>query len=182
MNIILESTLWASSITLALIGIVFGIIAGRNSKKATDAVSSMIAQQHTQISSREYFLDRLKGIILVNKKVVHYLNQPQTYYDEYSIKLSHSRLPYMSKGSAETLSNAGYTELVNKYKEAKHQLDNSFNTIFNNDYSKLDTHHKITKGVKVRLINYHTAVIKLSKEIVTKYTKMHEQTREFKQG
>ena len=169
--------LWTLSITLAIVGIVFGIIASLNSKKSNDTIKELMFQQHTQKTSREFFLDRLKVVIKSNKKAIKFLEVGDVYYNEYGYILDETRLPFISKNTKSVLINGGYVEHIAKYTRVKNTLEGMFADALQNNFGMLNKRILVEEATVSYLIEYHQSVIDFSKNMMKSYIKTNDQTR-----
>lgn len=168
--------LWTFSITLAIVGIVFGVIASLNSKKSNDTIKELMHQQHTQKTSRDFFLDKLKVVIKANRRAIKHLEVGDVYYDEYNYVLEETRLPFISKNSTKVLIDGGYVEHIAKYTKVKHNLETVFADILKNNYGVLEKHILVDDNSIVYLTEYHQSVIDFSSNMMKSYIRSNEGT------
>lgn len=170
--------LWTISLTLAVTGILFGIIASWNSSKANRRISELISASWITEEAQKFFFDNIKIVMAQNKKTITKLkrNKEATYY-EYSIQSALGRLIPISKKTKVLFENSEYKEISEIYEMIKKTCDVKFRELFN-DYSILSTDEVVSQDVVSQLINYHKDVVDKVTHLLKQYNLIISGTKE----
>ena len=163
-----DIVLWTVSITLAVVGIVFGVIASINSSKANRRVREMIKTVFVTEEAQRYFYHSLKDVIVGHRQVLKKLNDPNISYYEYSIASLQGRMVPISKISFEALQDTEYINIAHTYIEIKNHYDKEFKRIFTN-LELLSSNRKLPKTIKNELIDYHRECQRDVTELIKQY-------------
>lgn len=169
--------LWTFSLTLAVVGILFGIIASINSSKANRKVQDLISNTFVAEESQKFLFDNIKNVVTANRKTIRALKYGITYAD-YSLVSSHTRLHLLSKSTIQMLSDTEFRDVTRMYLDIKDTLDRRFASIVN--ISNLSTKKKISESIQQELREYHQQVIVSATDIIKAYTATIDYTTEHK--
>lgn len=178
MNLTTNIILWTVSITLAVFGILFGIIASYNAKKANTTIEDLIKTRGFDEDGRKFFFDKMKSTIAANKKSIKALEGNITYFD-YSIALVNARFPFVDSQSIAKFDNSEFADLMKKFLASKKILDKSFSDSVGG-LDKLASQKIMSVSKKNKLLTHHNRVVKVSTEIIREYTLISKQTKTIK--
>lgn len=148
-------TLWTVSLTLAALGISFGIIASINSAKANKQIKELVADQMIAEEASKYFYTLLQKMSIQNKNTLKKLKgKASLKYNDYSIMASQTRMAPLPKRVEKYLYSTEYSDLTKHYIDCKVRLDAIFESSFNG-YEILATTNNILKEDRKKLIKYH---------------------------
>lgn len=155
---ILEIVLWTTSLTLALAGITFGIIASINATKANKQIQELVADQMVSEEASKYFYTLPQDVKTSNKWILKKLtsNRKLTYVD-YSASASATRMAPLPVRIDKHLERSEYKDLALHYIDSKKRLDEEFNSVIN-DFSILVENKEIPKTMIAKLVKYHEKV------------------------
>ena len=162
--------LWFFSLTLALTGIVFGIIASFNASKANQKITNLIAAYWIANESQKILFEDLKQVNLHSKKILVKLKKELT-YNQYALLSSYTRLHPIAKRVHKTLETTEYKSLIKKYLHTKRKLDLLYKKIIG-DFEILNSSNFITPQKRHDLIIYHKKLIEAASSIIKEYTKI----------
>lgn len=147
--------LWTVSLTLAALGISFGIIASINSTKANKQIKELVADQMVAEEASKYFYAMLQKMNIQNKNTLKKLKgKTPVKYNDYAIMASQTRMAPLPKRVEKYLYNTEYADLTRHYIDCKVRLDAMFESSFNG-YEILATTNNILKDERQKLIKYH---------------------------
>lgn len=165
----LNISLWTISITLALAGITFGIIASINSNKAAKQVKDLVADQLVSEEASKYFFTIPQSIGTDNKSVLTRLkSKDEIDYIQYSILAAKTRFAPIPGRVERHLKESEFSDIMNRYIKEKMELDALFIKIIKN-YSVLTENKSIPKGIREKLIKYHIKIGELQSIIMKDY-------------
>ena len=175
MNLI-NILLWSVSLTLAVIGVSFGVIASIYSTKANKKIKDLISNTFVSEESQKFLFDNLKNVITANRKTIRSFNNENLTYSEYLLVSSHSRMHLLSKSTIDVLSETEFKDLVNRYIEIKKTLDKKFTEIVK--IKNLSTKKVIPLKLRESLKKYHHLVISSATDIIKSYIATIDYTTE----
>ena len=178
---LVEIALWTSSISLAIFGIVFGVIASINSRNANKQVQQLVEEQIISNEAINFFYEVPKKIGLTHRSLIDkYLTNKTLTWKEYGILTAEARFAPMSKRIIDFLSKTEYNDLVHSYIFLKERLDHVFKEVVE-DLSRLGSSKPISESFKKKLIEYHKYALKETTLILKRYsilTKVSEMDNE----
>lgn len=161
--------LWSVSITLAVFGILFGVLAFWFSSKTSKQIKELISMSWITEESSRYFYDDLKEIIINNKKVLRALKSPNISYQKYASISLPTRMKPIAKRISEILYESEFKDITTMYIQTKKQLDESFKKTIQ-DISILSSEKKINITNRKSLTHYHNELSNLVTLIVKGYS------------
>ena len=168
MSLKINIILWTLSLFLASFGIMFGIIASYNSRKANNSIRTIISDSWISDESQTLFFKNIKSILFENKKLIKNLQDKLSYYD-YHINTTNSRLGVIPSNVIKRLKKSKYNDIIDEYVTSKDMLDRKFKDIIK-DYKILESDEVISKIISKKLIKYHQQVTIFCSEILKKYS------------
>lgn len=167
---ILEIILWASSLTLAIAGITFGIIASINATKANKQIQDLVADQMVSEEAAKYFYSLPQSVNTSNKRILRKLvgKEKLTYLD-YSSSASATRMAPLPMRVEKHLGKSEYKDLSLHYIDSKKRLDEEFINVIK-DFSILIENKEIPKFMVAKLIKYHEKVSNEQTSILKEYS------------
>lgn len=159
--------LWSTSLTLAVIGISFGIIASINASRANQKIKNIIMVSFSSEKAHKLFFEDIKKIIYENEYSLARLDKTIK-FNEYAAMAAQGRLVPIAGATLKILEASEYQELVLYYLEIKKILDKRFANIIQN-FHILRTEKVISANMRKKLQTYHESVIRLTKIILHRY-------------
>ncbi|WKX02566.1 hypothetical protein [Candidatus Mycoplasma mahonii] len=150
--------LWTVSLTLGVTGILFGIIASYNSRKANKSLTELIHNSRNDDLARKFFFDHPEELIAANKKAIRCLQNVESTYFDYSIINTGTRLIPINQENQNKLKESIYADLASDFLEIKKALDPLFIKVLGGK-SFLYSTQKMPSTKRKLLIEYHRRVI-----------------------
>lgn len=166
--------LWTFSLFLAVLGILFGIIASVSSTRANKKIEEIINNSVITDESQKYFFNHAKAIVVASKKIATYLDSPKATFSGYSSHSTETRFSPLPQKTRVVLSKSEYSELVDKYVQSRIFLESEFRNIFT-DLSVLSERKNIDAKTKSALRDYHKKVIAQSSVILSMYAQINNE-------
>ena len=161
--------LWTISLTLAVAGITFGIIASINATKANRQIKELVVDQLVAEEASKHFFEIPQSINTANKTVLRKLRgTKEILMNDYAIMATKTRMAPMSKRVAKHIGDSEYGDLAIHYVNSKVRLDSLFRESII-DYEMLSTASKINKSLRKQLIKYHVQVSIEQEAIMKEY-------------
>ena len=165
----MEIALWTISISLAVFGSLFAVLAFKYSSRTSGQIKELINISWITEESAKFFFDNLKQLAIENKKVLRMLKSDNITYIKYSTISMLTRMKPIAKKVKEGLAVTEYKDIAERYYETKKQLDDKFKQIFT-DLEILSQDKKIAKKTKELLTSYHEDISRLTTMIVKSYS------------
>ena len=169
--------LWTVSITLAVTGILFGMIASYNSTKANRRIRELISSSLISEEAQKFFFDNIKIAIAENKKIANKFRKKDLTYYEYSTRAALGRLVPMSKKTKMLFDTSEFKELSAIYQMIKNVSDERFKEIVK-DYSILSTEEIMEVEIIDSLRGYHKDVVDKLSQLLKQYNNIISGTKE----
>lgn len=171
--------LWSTSLTLAVIGITFGIVASINASRANQKIQNIITASFSSEKAQKLFFEDVREIGLSNFKTLSILKSEDLVFQNYDSYAATGRFIPISNVTLKILINSEYRDLTIYYLRVKKKFDKEFINIIK-DLSILKTNKKIPLKMRNALKKYHQDLIKTTKVILHRYNRIvvhHQETK-----
>lgn len=171
--------LWTFSLTLGVLGIIFGFMAQRNSSKANAKIKELISSSWVLDESQKIFFDNIKSVSMSNKACIDLL-QPEKdiTFQRYATHAAQGRLIPISNQIMEIIKDTEFRDIAQTYVHTKRALDEMFVKTVGGDFSILSSDKVISKKMKKDLVKYHHLVVENATAIIKTYNHIIRITNE----
>ena len=172
----IDIALWSTSLTLAVAGIFFGVIASINSSRANNQIKELVRDQMVSEESNKYFFTNLSELKKTNKKVLKDISAEdlKIQYNEYADLSIGTRFAPIPTRVEKYLMQTEFKDLLEHYVDAKTRLDQIFKEMFEGNFEQLVEQKQVTKSVIKKLIKYHEQVAIESGSIIREYISLNK--------